>query len=59
MCDTRASHCGGFSCCGAQAAVVTAQAFSSCGAQVWLVRQRQDLLGPGIKSVSLALEVDS
>ena len=37
-CGARASHCGGFSCCGAraldtQASVVVAWGLSSCGAQ--------------------------
>ena len=37
-CGARASHCGGFSCCGAQAlgawaSVVVARGLSSCGSQ--------------------------
>ena len=37
-CSARASHCGGFSCCGAQAlssqaSVVAARGLSSCGSQ--------------------------
>ena len=37
-CAMRASHCGGFSCCGARAlgvraSVVVARGLSSCGAQ--------------------------
>ena len=37
-CDARASHCGGFSCCGAralgaQASVVVVRGLSSCGTQ--------------------------
>ena len=36
LCGTRASHCGGFSCCraqalGAQASVVVVHRLSSCG----------------------------
>ena len=38
LCGARASHCGGFSCCGAQAlgtqaSVVVAHRLSSCGSQ--------------------------
>ena len=38
-CCVRASHCGGFSCCGAQAlgaraSVVAAHGLSSCGSQI-------------------------
>ena len=38
-CGAQASHCGGFSCCGAwtlgaQASVVAARGLSSCGSQV-------------------------
>ena len=38
-CGVRASHCGGFSCCGAravgtQASVVAALGLSSCGSRV-------------------------
>ena len=30
-CGVRASHCGGFSCCGAWASVVVAYELSCCG----------------------------
>ena len=48
----RASHCGGFSCCGAQAlgtwaSVVVADGLSSCG--MW------DLPRPGLEPMSPAL----
>ena len=47
-CGVRASHCGGFSCCGAQAlgvraSVVVAHGLSSCGMRaqsLWLVGSR-------------------
>ena len=32
-CGARASHCSGFSCCGAWASVVVAHKLSSCGSQ--------------------------
>ena len=32
-CGVRASHCGGFSCCGAWASVVVAYELSCCGSQ--------------------------
>ena len=67
-CGAQASHCGGFSCCGAwalgtQASVVAARGFSSggacglssCGAQAYLLCGMWDLPGPGIKPVSPAL----
>ena len=66
----RASHCGGFSCCraqalGARASVVVAHGLSSCGLQVlehsscvtqaqWL-RGMWDLPGPGLEPMSPAL----
>ena len=42
-CRVRASHCGGFSCCGAQAlgarvSVVAARGVSSCG--LWALERR-------------------
>ena len=42
-CGARASHCGGFSCCGAQAlgvraSVVVAYELSSCGSQALELR---------------------
>ena len=42
-CGARASHCGGFSCCGAralgmQASVVVARRLSSCG--LWSLEHR-------------------
>ena len=56
----RASHCGGFSCCGAWAlgawaSVVVARRLSSCGARASLLRGMWDLPGPGLKAVSPAL----
>ena len=56
----RASHCGGFSRCGAQAlgtraSVVVAHGLSSCGAQASLLCGMWDLPGPGLKPVSPAL----
>ena len=66
-CGVRASHCGGFSCCGARASVVVARGLSSCGswalerrlsscgAQAWLLRGVWDLPGPGLDPVSPAL----
>ena len=54
-CGARASHCGGFSCCGARASVVVACGLSSCGAQAQLLRGMWDLPGPGLEPVSPAL----
>ena len=59
-CAARASHCGGFSCCGAQvlgagASIVVARRLSSCGARALLLRGMWDLPGPGIEPVSPAL----
>ena len=59
-CGARASHCGGFSCCGAQAlgtraSVVVARGLSSCGAQAQLLRGMWDLPGPGLEPVFPAL----
>ena len=56
----RASHCGGFSCCGAQAlgmwaSVVVAHRLSSCGSRAQLLHSMWDLPGPGIKPVTPAL----
>ena len=59
-CSARASHCIGFSCCGAQAvdvwaSVVVARGLSSCGTQAQLLRGMWDLPGPGLEPVSPAL----
>ena len=59
-CGVRASHCGGFSCCGAQAlgtrvSVVVARGLSSCGSRAQLLRGMWDLPGPGLKPMSPAL----
>ena len=71
-CGVWASHCGGFSCCearalGAQASVVVAHGFSSCGlwalerklsscgAWAQVLRSMQDLPGPGLEPMSPAL----
>ena len=56
-CGVRASHCGGFSCCGAwvlsaRASAVAARGLSSCGAQAQLLHGLWDLPGPGIKHIS-------
>ena len=60
LCGARASHCSGFSCCGARAlsvraSVVVADRLSSCGSRASLLRSTWDLLGPGIEPVSPAL----
>ena len=49
-CGVRASHCGGFSCCGAwtlgvQASVVAAHELSSCGSLA--LERRLSSCGPG------------
>ena len=59
-CSAWASHCSGFSCCGAQAlsaqaSVVVACGLSSCGARASLLRSTWDLPGPGLEPVSPAL----
>ena len=59
-CGAQASHCGGFSCCGAQAlgaqaTVVAIRRLSSCGAWAWLLHGMWDLPGPGLEHVSPAL----
>ena len=59
-CSARPSHCGGFSCCGAQAlglraSVVAARGLCSCGARASLLRSMWDLPGPGLEPVSPAL----
>ena len=56
-CGARASHCGGFSCCGARAlgtwaSVVVACGLSSCGALAQLLHGMWDLPRPGIEPVS-------
>ena len=56
----RASHCGGFSCCGARAlgaraSVVVARGLSSCGSRAYFLRGMWDLPGPGLEPVSPAL----
>ena len=59
-CGEQASHCGGFSCCGAQAlggraSAVVAHGPSSCGEWAQLLRGMWDLPGPGLEPVSPAL----
>ena len=59
-CGAWASHCSGFSCCGARvlgtwASVVVAHRLNSCGAQAYLFRGTWDLTRPGLKPVSPAL----
>ena len=66
-CNARASHCSGFSFCGAWASVVVARGpsscgswalelrLSSCGAQAQLLHGMWDLHGPGIEPSSPAL----
>ena len=59
-CDTHASHCSGFSGCGAgalgePASAVAARGPSSCGAWASLLCRIWDLPRPGIKPVSPAL----
>ena len=56
-CGARASHCSGFSCCGAwalgaRASVVVACGLSSCGARVQLLRGMWNFPGPGFEPVS-------
>ena len=51
-CGARASHCSGFSCCGAQ---VLKHRLSSCGAQAQLLRGMWDLTRPGLEPMSPAL----
>ena len=56
----RASHCGGFSCCGtralgARASVVAAHGLISCGAPVQLTCILWNLSGTGIKPATSAL----
>ena len=56
----QASHCGGFSCCGAwvlgvRTSVVVACGLSSCGARPYLLRGVWDLPGPGLEPMSPAL----
>ena len=60
LCGAQASHCGGFSCCGAGAlgvwaSVVGAHGLSSCRAQALLLRGMWDLPRPGVKLMSPAL----
>ena len=43
--DAQASHCGGFSCCGAR--VLECAGFSSCGTRAQLPLGMWNLLGPG------------
>ena len=55
-----ASHCGSFSCCGAQAlgaraSVVVAHGLSRCGMRAQLLRSMWDLPRPGLEPVSPAL----
>ena len=51
-CGARATHCGGFSRCRAQALEL---GLSSFGAGAWLLPGMWSLLGPGLKPVSPAL----
>ena len=51
-CSVRASHCGGFSYCGARA---LEHRLSSCGARAFLLRGMWDLPGLGLELVSPAL----
>ena len=51
-CRAHASHCHGFSCCGAQA---LRRRFSSCGTQAQLLHSTWNLPRPGIKPMSPAL----
>ena len=58
-CSAWASHCGGFSCCGAlalgsRASVVVAHRLSSCGARAQLLCGMWDLPGPGLGTMSPA-----
>ena len=66
-CGKQASHCGGFSCCGAQALVAAAHGLSSCsfqalehrfsggGSWVYLLCSMWDLSESWIEPVSPAL----
>ena len=70
-CSVQASHCGGFSCCGAWAlgawaSVVVAhelsscsraleRRLSSCGTRAQLLHGMWDIPGPGLEPMSLAL----
>ena len=59
-CGAQASHCSGFSCCGARAlgaraSVVVARRLSSYGAQAQFLYSMWDLPGPGIEPVYPAL----
>ena len=59
-CSARASHCDGFSCCGARAlgaraSVVVACRLSSCGTWAQLLCGMWDLPRPGLEPVSPAL----
>ena len=58
-CGAQASHCGGFSCCRAQAlgvrASVVAHGLSSCGTWAQLLRSMWDLPGRWLEPVTLAL----
>ena len=51
-CDPRASHCGGFSCCGARALECW---LSGHGSRAYLFRSTRNLPRPGIKPQSPAL----
>ena len=59
-CGVWASHCGGLSCCraqalGAWASVIVARRLSSCGARAQLFHDMWDLPGPGLEPVLPAL----
>ena len=58
-CSAWASHCSGFSCCGARAlgawASVVVCRLDRCGARALLFRGMWDLPGPGLEHMSPAL----
>ena len=59
-CGARASYCGGFSCCGAQAlgawaSRVVARGLSNCGTRAQLLHGMWHLPGPGLEPMSPAL----
>ena len=59
-CCARASHCCGFSCCGARAlgtwvSVAVARGLSSCGSRAQLLHSMWGLPGPGLEPAPPAL----
>ena len=61
-CDARASHCGGFSRCGAWAlgsrtSVVVAWGLSSCGARAYLLRGTWDLPGARTRVLCIGSQI--